>query len=424
MSNANDKLFDLAEDKVSEAMTQLIRDNSFYACGLLNMKREISLQLPTAAVAFGHGSITMLINPHFIMQFTTKEAGAILVHEFSHILFEHFTRFDEEFKHPGLRDIANIATDMAINQYINDLPKTFKIFDKEGKEIEFKDKKGNVQPGKPVLPETYKMPKELTSEGYYNLLIEKAKEQMSKGQGKLGEGYQGLDEHNAGALDGNDESLGNEHKGEIIKELIKKSVNDLEDLKSMNQARGTIPNHIQEMINKILKSQTNNWKKDLRKFVARTSEIVIDSSRKRRHRRYGITQPGEHKEPKLSLACVIDSSGSVSDRALQQVMAELHSIWLNNVKITYIVCDAAVHEVAEYKGQKAVKISGRGGTAMAPAFDACKKLDVDAIFCFTDGYTDQPAKPNVPVLWCIEGDAANPTTYGKVTRIKVDAKNV
>ena len=161
-----------------------------------------------------------------------------------------------------------------------------------------------------------------------------------------------------------------------------------------------------------------NWKQQLRRFVANSMEVKIESSRKKRNRRYGIKIPGYVKTEELHIGVAIDTSGSVSNEALSQFMKEIEQI-AKYAKVTVVEADAEVKNSYVFKPKKEYNISGRGGTAYQPAFDFFnKEKDIDALIYFGDmDSADQPSKPKYPVLWAIVGNQQPPGDFGAQIRI-------
>lgn len=82
--------------------------------------------IPTAGIMFNTDAKRwdMLINPYFFCKkLTIEQAKAVLLHELSHITHKHPIRVPFLKISSRKRMLMNIAADMAINQYIKDLPK-------------------------------------------------------------------------------------------------------------------------------------------------------------------------------------------------------------------------------------------------------------------------------------------------------------
>ena len=168
-----------------------------------------------------------------------------------------------------------------------------------------------------------------------------------------------------------------------------------------------------------------NWRQDLRRFAARHLETKIESSKKKRNRRYGITVPGSVKEETLTIGVAIDTSGSVSDDALSQFMAEIHNISKYAV-ITVVEADSEIKNAYTYDPKKVYSVKGRGGTAYQPAFDYFNKdNEIDGLIYFGDmDCFDQEEikKPTYPVMWAIVGNQEPPVDWGARVKVEVIKK--
>lgn len=452
------------DDLLERSVTYLIFNEPFYANLLLNMSRMYTVDIPTVGVNVTE-QVNLYVNPYFWRSLSLPEQVDVLKHECLHVINNHFARFQdlepEAFEETTLEKriqsmlnapILNQAADYAINELLPNLPKKMQFFDKQGNPFvepdKIKDKQGNEianpDAGKPRLAEPClvallkkKFPKvdhKQAMEYYYEFLHQNMpKQQMqmqsqSQGQGQgqgQGKPQQGqgngagtpIDDHGIWAQGNTDP----EYVTEKVKQVVNKAVEETQE-----RSAGSIPGDLMELIHK-LNYKPRDWRQDLQRFVARTAEIVIESSRKVRNRRYGIMFPGYKIYPKLHIAVLTDTSGSVGDEELNQFFAEIERIHKNNVEITVVEFDAKVNGVFKFDPRKEIKVHGRGGTHFKPGFEEARKLDVDGIICFTDGgdcYNDCE-KPKVPVLWALVGNNAEqclPYKWGSRTKITVKKK--
>lgn len=377
---------------IEAPIIRLIKEEPFFTYLLLQMKLHITSTIPTAGVNITN-TVNLFINPEFFKQMTLKEQVAVLKHEALHIVFNHLGRATDISTSVAA---FNMPADIAINQLIPNIPQTLIIDGKECKSATYENALENY----PDLD-----PKESAEYYYYQL---KNNQDKQSGEGS-GDGMNTIDNHDLWKEGCQDP--------EIIKERIKEIVN-----KAAEQARqaGNIPGQLEIAI-EALNKNTKNWKSDLRRFVANTSEILIEKSRKVRDRRYGIIFPGDKKESKLKLAIAVDTSASVSNEELMQFFAEIDNICHNNTTVTIIEADCEVGKVYDYKPKMKLDITGRGGTMYQPAIDKANELDVDGLIYFGDMevFDEKLNKPKFPVLWAIVGDAKQPATWGWNTKIEV-----
>ncbi len=435
----------MSENLIEVAVTELIKKEQFFANLILNMTRTYTTDVPTLGVNVTD-NVNLYINPHFWKSMSLPEQVDVLKHECYHVMNNHFSRFNylesdlfsndkpliDKIKDMFHANRLNRAADYAINEYLPYLPKTIKMFDKEGNAIceptEIEDDKGNKIPnpspnaGKPMEGSpclVSELRKEMPNvehkqnmEYYYELLKQEEKKN-SEGQGSGGKTTIVIDDHSLWGKGNKDE--------EFVTEKVKSIVN-----KAVEQSGGigNMPGDILEAINK-LNYKPKNWKQDLQRFVAKTAEIVVESSRKTRNRRYGIIFPGSKVYPKLHLALAIDSSGSVDNEALNQFLAEVDRIHRDDVKITLIECDCQIQFVGDFDPKRKFEFKGRGGTAFMPVFDKCKELEIDGLIYFTDGMNFEGSelkKPNFPVLWALLPNCTVQYNWGAKTKIEIQKK--
>jgi len=112
------------------ALFALSKTHAFFAGILESLDITYSNQLPTAGIAFDSNGKkwNLLINPvFFCKKLGEGEEGvkariSILLHELYHITHKHLTRAMFMKLTPQLRTLMNVAMDMEINQYIQNLP--------------------------------------------------------------------------------------------------------------------------------------------------------------------------------------------------------------------------------------------------------------------------------------------------------------
>lgn len=381
-------------ESVSQAIVYLFESEMFYAEIIARMKRINSKDVPIAGVCIKQ-DIELHINLPIFAKFSLTERAAILKHECEHILRNHIIRSRElapEVYSEGKKDIGtnilnsmkhksiNIAADCAVNSNIKGLP--------EGA----------------VYPKMFDLINGETLEYYH----EKIKENKNDKAKSLNE------------FDGHDIWRDSEGTKEIIQEKLKQTVN-----KAAEKARaaGRMTAEHELAISGFNKASVT-WQQQLKRFVAKTIELTLESSKKKRNRRYGIMYPGTVKIEDLHIGVAIDTSGSMSDAALEQAMAEIGEI-AKYAKVTVVEADSSIKNEYQYKKGKKYKVKGRGGTAYQPAlthFSTKKKDQIDGLIYIgdMDNYDNEAlTKPKFPVLWAIVGNQNPPADWGAQIRITV-----
>lgn len=375
-----------------EAVLSLLMKKAFLAKLILSMRKNFNFPLPTAAVQIESKGITLHLNADFFNGLSHEERVAILEHECLHVIHNHSSRF-KDFKSED-RGVANVACDVAINQFIPNLPKVINV----------KLPNGEYAKGKPVFFEDLAkdMPGLLphqSSEYYFNRLKEEQQKRKDRGEGP--KEYELTDDHS----EWDNSDLTEEQQQEFVKRHVKAVYDSCSD-----EEKQMVD---QTLIEKLFASEID-WKAQLRAFMANSEEIFNESTRRKRNRRYGLLQPGSRTEAKLKLCIPVDTSGSMSDEALNKVFGEIDRICNDNTVIYVIEADCRIHNVYEYKKGMKITAYGRGGTAYQPAFDKCKELGADAIiYCGDMDSSDIPKKPKCPVLWAIVGRQNPPANFGR-----------
>ena len=440
------RVLEEANDNLEKALMTLISEGRFFSSLLLNMNREFTNRLPTAGVNVTE-HINLFINPYFWNSLTPEGRIGILKHEAYHVLNNHFARFRDlepqifENKERNIQDriedmtnasLLNQAADYAINEYIPDIPKTFKLFNPDGTPFmepkKTQDGQPNLKAGQeletsPLLVEKLKekipnVNHRDTTEYYYELL-KKEQENNNDGQGNGQGDGQGkgslIDDHSIW----HEGTATQDEINEKVKQVVNKALESCDE-----RERGDLPMDIKQAIER-LNYVPKDWRQDVQRFVARTAEILIESSRKKRNRRYGIIYPGHITYPKMHLAIGIDSSGSVHDEELNQFFAEMGRLYKMEIALTVLECDTKITAEYSFDPKKPFLVNGRGGTSYLPVFERLKDLDVDGLIYFTDGecFDEGIKKPRIPVLWAVVGKNRKPPyEWGARTNIEVKKK--
>ncbi len=104
------------------------------------------------------------------------------------------------------------------------------------------------------------------------------------------------------------------------------------------------------------------------------------------------------RQPLPRVAVVIDTSGSMSDSMLAQVLGEvsglLASVGVARDRLHVVCCDAQAYESQRVLNAKDVRLLGGGGTDMGAgiAAEADLRPRPDLIIVLTDGHTPWPPR--------------------------------
>lgn len=107
---------------ITEVCMTFLHRNRFYATILAKLVKIPTKMIPTAGVGFNKiGKLCLYYNEEFLLNLPLEKAQAILEHEVLHVFFRHLTRHPKDGDE-YLDNIKNIGCDIAINQYIPQMP--------------------------------------------------------------------------------------------------------------------------------------------------------------------------------------------------------------------------------------------------------------------------------------------------------------
>ena len=375
-------------NSLSQAIVRLYEEERFYAELVLQMDRILSTRIPTAGVCI-KDKVQLYVNPKFFESLTKEEQVAVLKHECKHILNNHIARAKD--LDPTIyekdKDIVDSMINGAKHQLINIAADC------------------SINPGIPNIIKNGMMPK------MFNLKDHETMEWYVENL-KDNESLKDLTHVDGHPLWGDSEGC-----AEILKEKVRQAANDAA---SKTRAAGKMSAENELLIDRI-NYKARDWKADLKRFAARAMETALLSSKKKRNRRYGIMYPGVVKEEQLHIGVALDTSGSISDQALCQFMAEVSNI-AKYATVTVVEADSEVKNSYLFNPKKTYTVKGRGGTAYQPAFDYfTKETDVDGVIYFgdMDCFDEQLTKPKYPVMWAIVGNQEPPAKWGTKTKVEV-----
>jgi len=425
------------DERLKELIARMVLGNSYWGYLFSRLARRSNKELPSImGVAPEHdGLIALYYHPDLVDMATDDVLMLILEHEGMHVLNKHVPRLIRilanelnDKRKPLKASIWNIAADCCVNTQMN-MPQEVKI----GENKVF-----------PEFPENHKLPPKRIAEEYYNLLMKRVKEIQCPQCGASGEGL-GKSEGGKGDqpievmcpdCSGGDGMPLDDH-GHWTKNL--EGVTDLSSLsrkidtnvgnvireavKNFNKRRGTLPSHIQDLIDEALRPPKAPYYEIIRRLVrgSRLSKFRRSPTRVNRKRAYLFTLsddgtpifspfPGKKRDYSFYISLIIDTSGSMSKDEILDALSACGSIMEKDrhTRVVVLECDARLQKEYEVKKLRDIQfnVKGRGGTAMAPALKRARELGTDVTLGFTDGYTENinalPRKM-LPkkLIWCV-----------------------
>lgn len=384
-------------DIISKCIIQVKRECHFFGALMLFAKIYSDESVDTAAT----DGKKILVNEKFLNSLKSSEQNALLLHEVLHMALLHVTR-------RGQRDpyIWNIAADIVVNDLIL---RNTKFTLPEGAVFNKKYRDKSVEYIYENLLKDDKYKKFKLKTWFLDILDQKKKEDEKDKEGNR------LTEDEIKEV----ESFWRD-KLEVLK--------NADQFNSNNKTQGAIPAGIGIEIESILEPEVD-WRHALWKYVGKTPADFDDLDRRFFYK--GLYLEGLLTEA-LEVSVCIDTSGSVSNKLLEQFFAELKGILRSYPHVTCNLFYADTELFGPYPIQSiedTPKAMGRGGTSFKPFFKYLEKNDNNLIgshrvsIYFTDGYGDFPTKePIDPTMWlvCKDGLESESFPFGEVVRISTE----
>lgn len=383
---------------LATALYDCTKNNAFYGSMLQLMNISYTHGIERAAVGFNADNkrFDLYINPYFFCKKLSQNSRrAVLLHEIFHVTHRHVTRVPMANLTAHQREIMNIAADMAINQYIKDLPDGCDECRKApvgtlctnpmcpGRCIDVKEYKDKDEQTGKEIP----WPGEKTMEFYYEKLLtifddpEDEDDGSGNGtrQGKSAKDMpQTLDEHFwDGAGDEKDQMEATE---DLVKRAMIKQKLSVSDL----------PGAIKDLLEEIEARRAELDYKGL--ILAAIKRSASGHERKhtwsRRSRRFGVMAPGTTVGDLPKLHMELDSSGSISI----EEMNEFLDITDNFLKAGSRKCRLAMFHTKQYYNEE-YKLGQRidrsmvqsGGTDLTASLRDIFERRPDLSIFLTDG---------------------------------------
>lgn len=386
--------------------------DSYYGFILMNMSFRISFgSKGIAGIVLNEFPPVFESNPLLLCKFSLKEILYIVCHEIDHVVLNHPSEMIRlGGNDPDLLMKFNLAADAAVNDRIND----------EIKERGFKfcqQPEGLITSD--VLAKMFQLKSVAHAENclyYFDLIKDKhssddipqnqPQRMMEKFDSSSSQSSQDSSSSTDGASDQNGDRVftaaeygsfrdhdwqldGDEEDAQAAaRQLVNAAVEMMND-----EARGLMPGSFMSQVTVLNQPPKLTWQQILKRYVG-----TISAEKKKTRTRLNRRQPnrydlsGAMDDKVLKILVAIDTSASVSDEMISQIIVEIFGILAKRKhEITILECDSKVQRVYRITSPKDVmkKVSGRGGTAFAPAIRYVNKdryyRDALMIY-FTDGF--------------------------------------
>ena len=361
-------------DMIADAKIRLVARSPFWATLVLNTPMVVT-ETPLAGLppgrewTAGTDGRTLWLNPEFVRTLPPKQVVFLLAHEAAHIMFEHPWRV-------GPRDIEvwRAAADYVVNHLL-------------------------VEEGFEMIPGGLLDPRYTTS-------TEQVYEQLLQDGSPPPQGGIGQDILPA--------PLSDAEQAECVQQVRRLVAQAATAARLAGKLSGTLERLVGEVL-----EPTVPWPDVLRDYML---DVAQDAETwARRSRRFADAYLPSHHSVKLGAVCVIvDTSGSISDKALGMALTEIREIAerLHPSSIHIISADTEVASDVELMPDDAIPTTfpGGGGTDMRVPLKHVEQYEPCVTILFTDGETPWPAcEPPYPLIVCCSTTIVPPV--GQLVRV-------
>jgi len=373
---------------------RLLMSEPFFASFSRRVDKQASDALPTAGVRIeDDGYYTLLYNPNYFSKLTEEEIADVLKHEFYHIIFEHISSRLPEDCGDSVSMTWNIATDLAINSHLKNLPGEAMIPGQE----DFED-----------------LPPGLSAEAYHKELLKREKQERN-GKGKEGrrtlEEIDPFDDHGGWGEDA--------ARSPLAQERLKKMLEDSASEATSKGSWGSVPESIKKKILANI-SSTVDWRKLLRYFIKTSQKAEKSTTVKRINKRYPYLHPGRKTNRQAHIAISIDQSGSVSDSMLAAFFSELEAL-AKYAEFVVVPFDTRVDEDLVFTWKKGQNRPWErvmyGGTCFDAPTQYVNDQKLDGHIVLTDMCAPKPIPSKCRRMWMTDAYGATQPCFKTTEKV-------
>jgi len=393
-------------DKVKALQSALyffMNQESFYGTLLQHIPIKFMDTISTAAITYNtrNECFEVLLNTKYFCKLKLEHRVAVLHHEILHFTNKHLFRFPFMKADNETRKLYNIAGDMAINQFIKNLPNGCEVCPSREALLSGKGTCANEDcPGHCINVTDWKLdsgqpfPLLRSMEEYYDLIKNNMKNNQHMLKGKGGETQ---DQHLW-------EELSESGMEKVLKEaknLVKRTI------EKTQYSHSTIPASMKDLLQEIETMATGlNCKEILRKAIKRTvCATDRSSSWMRPNKRYGNYAPGTRVGDLPKLHEYIDTSGSISHTEMNVFLSVIEKFLQAGARDCYLgLWNTKLYYKKKVKKHEKFNpnVIESGGTEVSCVLADIVKTCPDMSIILTDGFFDaSDIKVPGEVIWVI-----------------------
>ena len=361
-------------DYLRHAKIELMTKSVFLSTICLSLKHTFSDALPTA----GTDGISIIYNPKFFTELTAPERAGLLAHEVWHVAFNHFARVGNRNKRTW-----NLAGDYVINYMLV--------------------QSGYTLPSGGLYDARFK---DMSTEEVYDIIKEEDEEDQGRG------------DFLEDLLDAPDGTKDTEIFDKVTDIIIQAQIQS----KAAGKEKGEVPGEISRAIDELINPKLP-WNQLLTRFL--TNMVKDDYTWTKPNRRFFPAHylPSQHSPTIGDIVVAIDTSASVTDKELLEMLSEIQDIRdvykPDSLKI--LDCDYRIHnifDIGKYDNILDLKFTGGGGTSFDPVIEYCNSHQPQLLIYFTDLYAEEITEETpYPIMWICNSDH-EPALYGETVYIK------
>lgn len=367
---------------VSQAIVAILQEHRLLGEILLQLPRQFADHQDTVVSLHWVGDqLTLVINPNMFNRLRHDDAQLLLAHEALHVLWQHPLRYAGH-PHPAL---VNVATDMAVNQYLPAPP-----------------------PGTATLEQLRKLlrrriPARLDSQEYLRILARTTvaeRERLKKGGIQLEGARRGQlpvsgtqDDHRGWYQRSSQLASSQQVRIANLRRLLRHAWHQ-----TPQHDRGLLPGEVRQALSPQRSSGSFDWRQVLTRQVGQIARGKEEShARFNRRQPLRMDLPGQVTYLTADLQIFIDNSGSMADATVSQVLTEITALTRRyRVKATAYSFDAKVYSPGHSlrSGRSlAWQRHGGGGTSFQAIFDFLDSHHVSRtgtlVVIITDGWGEK-----------------------------------
>ena len=371
--------------RIREAIIIILQKQRLFGEVLLQLPRENDLQLPVMMrLRWEDDRLVLVINPEKLANVRNDELQSLLEHEALHLIWMHPLRY-ASYPH---QDLVQIATDVAVNQYLTEPPQ------------------GTVTLSQLEKALRQKLMPKLDSQDYLNILEQLPAEQQEKlhqpglklNGGKQKENTTADKVKTADTHNGWQESKTSQQISNQIVRLanIKRILNN-SWRQTPQRDRGLLPGNVRSQLQKVQKTKIGDWRQVFRHQFGLIARGQVNShARFNRRQPLRMDLPGKVTRLDPAVDIFVDNSGSVTDQEIVQTLTTLEKM-LKKTKLTANVYSFDARVTTKQKLHDGKKLdfrrTGGGGTSFQCIFDYLHQHHLTKrnriIIIITDGWGEE-----------------------------------